>query len=289
MKKTDLSAALLCCVLWGILPVYWNLLSDVDSLLILCCRIIFSLILMTLLLACLGRFRLFGETLRDKRLMKHLIPAGVLITLNWGIYIAAVNAGHVLDCSLGYYMQPLAVFFFGAVVFREKCSKMQLAALCFAVIGVLVSVIAYGSFPYISLGLALSFSLYGTIKKKAHAEPISSICVETLVITPFAIAFALIFKSDGIAHLTLGNFLLLIGSGLVTGIPMVLYARSVNNLPFTVVGFLQYISPTIGLFYGLAVGEEMTKSRLISFIFIIIGLIVFSIDMVKRSKKQIEA
>ncbi|MBR5381986.1 MAG: EamA family transporter RarD [Oscillospiraceae bacterium] len=286
MKKTDLAGAVFCCVLWGVLPIYWNLLAAVDSLLILCCRIVFSLVLMTILLACLGRFRLFGETLRSGRLMKFLVPASLLITLNWGLYIWAVNAGHVLDCSLGYYMQPLAVFLFGVLLFKERCSRLQIAALALAAVGVLVSVVAFGSFPYIALGLAVSFALYGTMKKTAHADPIASICVETLLITPFAVAFALIFKGDGLARLTFGQVLLLIGTGLATGIPMVLYSRSVNNLPFIVVGFLQYISPTIGLVYGLLRGEEMTKARLASFIFILIGLIVFSVDMVKKTRAE---
>jgi len=285
MNKKSIATALVCYVVWGILAAYWNLLSGIDSMFILCCRIVFSLVLMLLLLIFTKRMHVLKATLRDKSTMKYLIPAGIIITFNWGLYIWAVNAGHVIDSSLGYYMNPLMVFALGVLMFKEKCSKVQLAAVGLAVIGVLVSVIAYGSFPYISIGLAVSFGLYGMMKKKAHADPVASICAETLIVTPFAIAFALIFKSDSIPGLRLVDVLLLIGAGAVTAGPLVLYSKCVNDIPFIVIGFFQYVAPTIGLIYGLTIGETLSPSLVVSFVFIWLGLVVFSVAMVKDAKK----
>ncbi len=287
MNRKYLLTALTCYLLWGILPAYWNLLSHVDSFFILCCRIVFSLVLITLLLRVSGRMHAFWETLRSKAALRYLIPAGFIVTVNWGTYIWAVNAGHVIDCSLGYYMNPLMVFTLGVLIFREKCTKLQLVAVAFAVIGVIISVIAYGSFPYIAIILAVTFGVYGTLKKMAHTDPLASIGVETLVVAPFAVAFALVFRSESIGAISAVDILLLIGAGAATAAPLVLYSSCVNNIPFVVLGFLQYIAPTIMLIYGFMKGETMSSSRIISFIFIGLGLAVFSLAMVleKRGNK----
>ena len=286
MDKKNLATALTCYILWGILPAYWNLLSDVDSLLILCCRIVFSMVLMIALLGVSGRMHVFWDAIKNRSQVRYLIPAGIIVTANWGTFIWAVNAGHVLDCSLGYYMNPLIVFALGVILFREKCTKLQLVAVAFAVIGVLISVMAYGSFPYIAVVLAVTFGVYGTLKKMAHADPVAGIVVETLVVTPFAVAAALIFKSESIGSLGAVSILLLVGGGVATAIPMVLYSTCVNKIPFIVLGFLQYISPTIALVYGLMIGETLSQSQLISFIFIGIGLVAFSAAMIVEYREK---
>jgi len=216
--------------------------------------------------------------------MRYLVPSAVLITFNWGLYIWAVNSEHILDSSLGYYMNPLIAFLLGVIMFREKYTKLQLVAVAFAFIGVLISVVAYGSFPYISLGLALSFALYGALKKKAHADPVSGIAVETLIILPFTIIFALIFLTDSIKSAGIADLMLLIGGGAVTAIPLILYSSAVNDIPFIIIGFLQYVSPSIALIYGLISGERLSTSQIVSFIFIGLGLVVFSIALVRQSK-----
>lgn len=285
IKKSSMALAAGTYVLWGSLPIYWNLLVGVDSLFILCCRITFSLVFVIALLAALKRMQSFRDLLSNKKALLLLAPASLFITYNWGLYIWAVNAGYIIDCSIGYFMNPLVVFVLGVIMFKEKCSKLQVVSVAFAVVGVLISVIAYGKFPIISITLAVSFSLYGVCKKKAKVDPIASIAVETMFITPFMIAFALIFKSDVFRTLDISDILLLIGAGVVTATPLVLYSRIVNDIPFMMVGFFQYISPAIQMVYGLLRGEAASPSQMVSFAFILVGLIVFSFDTIRKSKE----
>jgi len=272
--------------MWGILPAYWNLLAGVNPLLILCCRIIFSFVFTIGILIISKRMQILKEIIKNKSAMLHLTASAVLITCNWGLYIWAVNAGRILDSSLGYYMNPLMVFVLGVIVFREKYTRLQLAAVALAVVGVLISVFAYGSFPYISIGLALSFGLYGLVKKKARTDPVASIAIENLIITPFALAFSLIFMMDSVVAVSISEMLLLIGGGVVTAIPLVLYSRSVNNIPFLTIGFLQYISPSLALVYGMMRGEMPSVAQTVSFVFIGLGLVVFSAALVGISKVE---
>ena len=282
-NKKSIAITLTCYILWGILPVYWNLLSDIDPLLILCCRILFSFAFMIAVLLISGRFQTFRETITNKKIMFFLAPAAVLISSNWGLYIWAVNNGRVLDSSLGYYMNPLISFLLGVVIFKEKFTKLQIVAVGLAFTGVLISLIAFGSFPFVSIFLALSFAIYGVLKKKARANPAASIAVESLILTPFAIAFSVMFMADSIAEANFIHFLLLVGGGALTAIPLFLYARAVNDIPFLIVGFFQYISPSLTLVYGLIMGETPSVSQIISFIFIGLGLIVFSIALIRLS------
>jgi len=284
INKKGLVICLLCYILWGSLPVYWNLLGGVNPLLVLCCRIVFAFAFTASLLAVSGRLKVLLNTLKDKKAMRYLIPSSLLITFNWGLYIWAVNSERILDASLGYYMNPLMAFLIGILVFREKSTKLQIAAVVLAFTGVVVSLIAYGSVPIVSLGLSLSFALYGLMKKKAGTDPIAGIAVESLIVTPFAIMFAAFFLPDSIRALGTAEVLLLIGGGAVTATPLILYSRAVNDIPYTVVGFLQYLSPSISLAYALLNGETLSASQIVSFTFIGLGLIVFSIALVRKSK-----
>jgi len=260
------------------------LLVGVDPLLILCCRIIFAFVFMICFLKATGRMHVFIDTITNKTTMRYLVPASILISLNWGIFIWAVNNGRVLDSSLGYYMNPLIAFSLGILLFKEKYHKLQLVALGLALTGVVISLIAFGSFPFVAICLAVSFAIYGTLKKKAGADPASSIAVESLIITPFAIIFSAIFMRDIIIAVSFLEALLLIGGGILTAIPLILYARAINDIPFITVGFFQYISPSMALIYGLISGETPTGAQIVSFIFIGLGLLVFSIALVRKSK-----
>ena len=284
LNKKALLSGLLCYVMWGSLPVFWNLLSGVNPLLILCCRIVFSFVFTAALLAVTGRMGTLPAIFKDKAVIRSLIPASILITINWGLYIWAINSGHILDASLGYYMNPLMVFLFGILVFREKSTKLHLIAVALAFTGVLISVIAYGSFPYISVGLSLSFAAYGVFKKKAGSDPVAGIAVESMLVTPFALIFALIFIPGSITSVNMTETLLLICGGALTAAPLVLFARAINDIPFIIVGFFQYLSPTITMIYGLIRGETLSAPQIVSYIFIWLGLIVFSIALVRKDK-----
>ena len=289
MNKKALLSAVICYLIWGIQPAYWNLLDEYNPLFILCSRIIFTFVFTLILTACTGRMKVFLNALRDKSIMRNLIPASVILTFNWGIFIWAVNSGHILDTSIGYFMNPLMVFLFGILLFREKSTKLQLTAVALAFTGVLISVIAYGSFPFVSVSIALSFAAYGVFKKKTGADPVVGITVESMVMAPFALVFALLVIPESFITVTTGGALLLVLSGVATAVPLIMYARAINEIPYIVVGFLQYIGPTISLIYGLTRGETLSASQIISYVFIILGLIVFSIALIRSSKEDAAA
>jgi len=274
-----------CYVMWGLLPAYWNLLEGINPMFILCCRIVFSLVFTVGVLIVSNRVQVLRDTLRNKGAMKYLVPAAIVISCNWGLYIWAVNSGRVLDSSLGYYMNPLTGFLLGVLLFREKYTKLQIIAVVLAFTGVLISLIAYGSFPYVAIGLTLTFATYGVLKKKAHADPVASIAVETLLITPLALVFAFIFMTDSIRGISGVDLLLLIGGGAATAIPLILFSRAVNEVPFIIVCFIQFISPSLTLVYGLISGESISMARLVSFVFIGLGLTVFSVALVKKNRE----
>jgi chloramphenicol-sensitive protein RarD len=231
-----------------------------------------------------GRMQVFKDTITNKTTMRCLVPAACFITINWGLFIWAVNSGRVLDSSLGYYMNPLIAFLLGILVFKEKYIKLQLVAVGLAFTGVLISLIAFGSFPIIAICLSLSFAVYGILKKKSQADPAAGIAVESMIVTPFALVFSMLFMKDSIFALNLPYTLLLVGGGALTAIPLVLYARAINDIPFIIVGFFQYISPSIALAYGLITGETPSGAQIVSFIFIGLGLIVFSIALLRKTK-----
>ena len=260
-------------------------MSNINALLILCGRIVFAFAFMFVVLLVKGRFQMFIETLKNRDTMRYLVPAALLISFNWGLYIWAVNSGRILDASLGYYINPLIVFLLGVLLFREKFTKLQLIAVALAFAGVLLALVAFGSFPIVSLSLALTFSVYGVLKKKARCDQIISIAVESLILTPFALAFSFVFMSDHVASVSALNFILLVGGGALTALPLIMYARAVNNITFLIVGFFQYISPSLSLIYGLISGETPSASQLVSFAFIGLGLFLFSIAVLRVSKK----
>ena len=287
--KKSLLMVLAGYVIWGVLPLYWHTLSGIDPIVILCCRIVMSAVCTTLLLLVTGRLSELWAVMRNKQLMKFLIPAALTVTVNWGVYIWAVSAGHVTDSSLGYYMNPLVVFLFGTLIFKERCGKMELFALLFAAAGVLLSTLQYGAFPYIAIALAVSFALYGMFKKFAHVDGTVSIAVETVVLFPAALLFLILSPGTqaAIETATPLQYIFLVLAGIVTAAPLIMYTQGVNGLPFITMGFLQYVCPTLMLILGvLIMGEPFTVAQGVSFAFIWAGLILFSIGMIKREKKQ---
>jgi len=287
-RNVGLLSTLACYILWGLLPLYWHILEDLDSVFILCNRIVWSAVFTIAILLITKKFSEVKAVFRDKKKMRFMIPAAITITINWGVYIWAVNAGHLLDSSLGYYMNPLVVFAIGIALFHETSSVLDWVSLALATVGVLIATIAYGAFPWIAIVLALSFGLYGTFKKLAGVGGITSIAVETIMITPFALVFLLFSpaSSASIAQLTPLTTTLLLLTGIVTASPLILFTYGVNRLPLSTVGFLQYSSPTLQMLIGVLVFHEvLTQDRIIAFAFIAAALVLYTIGMVQRAKK----
>ena len=288
-RNIGLLSTLACYILWGLLPLYWHVLEHLNPVFILANRIVWSAAFTVSLLLIRKQFGEVKEVFRDKRKMRFMIPAAISITVNWGVYIWAVNSGHLLDSSLGYYMNPLVVFAIGMALFHEKCGAFEWIALGLATIGVLIATIAYGAFPWIAIVLALSFSLYGMFKKLAGVGGLVSIAVETLILGPFALAFLFFAPAShaSVQQLTPITAVLLLLSGIVTASPLILFTFGVNRLPLSTVGFLQYVSPTLQMFIGVLVFHEiLTQDRIIAFLFIGAALVLYTLGMIQRSRRE---
>ena len=291
MRGKSLASLLLCYIIWGMQPLYWDLLEGFNSMFILCCRIVMCMAFTWIFLACTGKTRELLAAFRNPQLMKYLAPAALFLCFDWALFNWSVANGHVLDVALGYYMNPMVIFITGITLFREKGSVLEFAAVAVACAGVIISAIGYGSFPLVSVLCAISWPAYATVKKAAHADPMISMSVESTLLAPFALIASIVFfpGTGGWADITLANTPLLILTGVITAAPIILYTVGVNGMPFKVVGILQYLSSTISFICGfLFMGEEVTRSKLVMFGFIIAGLILFTIGSFRRQKEQAE-
>ena len=269
----------LAYALWGVLPLYWKQLTAVDSVQILAHRILWSAVFSVLLLAA-GR-KLSGLTVvvRSRKRLISAVLAGLLVTVNWGVYIWAVNSSHIIESSLGYYLSPLFVVLTGAIFLKEKIDKGLLISLAIALVGVVVLTFDYGRIPWIALALALSWTLYSLVKKKAALEPLPGFAVETLSVTPLAVAYLLWRHATGQgAFLVAGPGItaLLVVAGPVTALPLLAYAAGITRIPLSRIGPLQYVSPTLQLAIGVLVfSEPFGGTQAVAFGFIAIALVVF--------------
>ena len=293
-KTTGVIYAVTAYILWGILPVYWKFISSVSSIEILSNRIVWAFVFTILIIIVTKQWSELKLIAKDKKQMFYIFIASILIAINWGLYIWAVNSDKIVDASLGYYINPLLAVALGVIIFKEKISYWTGAALTIASIGVIVKTVQYGKIPWISLGLAISFGLYGAIKKSVKANSIVGLTLETAMLTPVAAAYIVSRHVSGLgAFKTEGTLviLLLIGAGVVTAIPLLLFASSARRLPLSLIGFTQYISPTISLIIGVFVyNEGFTTVDMIAFCFIWAALIVYSFSQISlvKSPKNIE-
>ncbi|HBE80294.1 MAG TPA: EamA family transporter RarD [Firmicutes bacterium] len=270
---------------WGILPIYWKMLKQVTPLEILAHRFIWSLVFVVLILTISRRWsELKSLVLQPKKLLLAAL-CSVLVCANWGVYIWAVNSNHILDASLGYYINPLLSVCLGMLILRERLNFWQLVALLIAVTGVLFFTIVYGKIPWIALSLALTFGLYGLFKKMANIGAMTGLAIETTIMTPVALGYLFWLQRRGLA--AFGNSplwvtLLLVGAGVVTAVPMVWFARATQLVPLSVVGFTQYLTPTMTLILGVFLYQEpFTSVQFVGFSAIWLALALFSCSQLK--------
>lgn len=288
--KAGILSGILTYTLWGFIPLFFKLLSDVLPMEILSQRIIWASVFMLIAVVLSKKWQSFVRIITDlfrhpKKLLMMLLVS-LLISTNWFTFIWAINNNHILQTSLGYYINPIISILLGVIFLKEKLARAQVIAVVLAFIGVMVMTLSLGAFPYISLTLALSFGFYGLLKKKMDYAVIEGLAVETLFVTPFAlIAWFYFINSDQsfvTNHATLGMWALVISSGIVTAVPLLLFAFTARNIPLSMMGFMQYIGPTISLLLGVLVYHEaFTVTHAISFSLIWLGLIVFSVATVK--------
>ncbi|MDR0402776.1 MAG: EamA family transporter RarD [Treponema sp.] len=281
--------AVFAYALWGILPVYWHILDFAGPLQILGCRINFALGFTALVLGITGN-RTWLRLITGKETRFYTIGAGLVISFNWGLYIWAVNTGHTIDASLGYYINPLVAIFLGLVFLKEKLSVLQWSAFGMAFVGVILLAFFSGIFPWIALLLAASFGLYGLFKKKNGGGALESLGAETLAAFPIGLALLLFPPSEFSKALSFSPFqwVLLASAGIVTAIPLLTFARGAKLLPLSTVGFLQFINPTILFFLGIfAFGESFPLKNLWAFGFIWAAVILYCVSLwTKRNGRE---
>lgn len=285
--KIGIFSATFAYILWGFLPIYWKNVGDISAGAILSHRIIWSFIFMIILLIVTRKWRSFISECQDifqnKKKLWGLILASFVISSNWLIFIWAVNSDHVIQASLGYYINPLLSILLGIIVLKETLNKWEVSSVLLAGVGVLYLTIYYGVFPWVSLLLAFSFAVYGLLKKTVAIPALYGLTLETFIVLPLALIYLWMNPTDSgsltnmwDSSLTAG---LLMGAGVVTAIPLLLFASGAKRLPLSMIGFLQYIAPTLMLTLGVFLYQEaFTSAHLIAFLCIWVALAIYTVS-----------
>nr|WP_217996413.1 EamA family transporter RarD [Sphingobium xenophagum] len=287
--RNGLIAAIFAYGFWGLLPIFFRLLHHVDPIEIVTQRILWSLLLIVTLLAARRTLGPLLVTLRDRRLVLPLAGSALMIAINWLTYVWAVNDGHVVAASLGYFLNPLVNVALGVMVLKEKLRRPQLMAIGVAAVGVAILAAAALTTLWISLTLAFSFAFYGLLRKVTPVAPMTGLGVETLLLTPPAIAYLIWEASHGGVSFgqDAATTALLVTSGAVTTVPLVLFAMAAQRLPMATLGILQYLAPMLQFFCGIMLfGEKLSHGQMLSFGLIWIALILFATDGVRMARRN---
>jgi chloramphenicol-sensitive protein RarD len=264
--------------MWGLFPLYWPLLEPTPAVQILAHRMIWSLFFVTVVLLFRRSWTFVAGLRREPRRLGLLVLAAILVSVNWGIYIWGVNAGHVVETSLGYFINPLLSIALGVLVLRERLRATQWVAVAVAAAAVVVITVDLGRLPWIALSLAFSFGGYGLVKKVVAIPAVESLAVETAVMAPFALIFLVAVEIRGtgtFGHVALGTNVLLVTAGVVTAIPLLCFAAAARRVPLTVMGLLQYITPVLQFMVGVFIRHEpLPTSELIGFCLVWVALLV---------------
>jgi chloramphenicol-sensitive protein RarD len=287
--RSGVIAGMSAYLLWGFLTVYWKALQDFSAVELIGYRIMSSVVLLVVLLAALHRLRPLVTALRDRRLLGRVSLAAVLLTANWTSYVWAVLHGNVIETALGYFMAPLGTMLIGVVVLKERLRTRQKIAVGFAVTAVAVLTIGYGRVPWIALVLAGTWSVYGLLKKQVPLQPYESLAAETLVLLVPAVGLVVwgAGQTEGVpGSADAFHWVLILLSGVVTTVPLVLFAHAAQRVPFTMLGPMQYVVPTINFLLGWLVYDEvLDATRVIGFAFVWVALVIISVDTVSHTRK----
>lgn len=289
-QTTGLIYAIFCYLCWGLFPLYFLLTAPASPLEIVAERVVFSLVFCLLLLLLTGQLRSLGLYLKDRRQLGLSLLASLLIFVNWLLYVLATTQSMVMEASLGYYINPIVSVALGVVFLGERLRRLQWVGVALAGLAVLVMIFFYGTVPWLGLGLAFSFGFYGLVKKSIGPVPaLLSLTIETLLLTPlaalllsyFAVSGQLTLVSEGASH-----FFLLAASGVVTAIPLLLFAGAAARVPLSLLGIVQYIGPTVQFFLALWVTQEqLSAGRWAGFILVWLAAFFFILDALRASSR----
>jgi chloramphenicol-sensitive protein RarD len=280
---------LLCMVIWGFLPIYWKALIPINSWVIIVYRVL--MVFVTALLIALRNHtwsEIWAPLREDKKTVRTLFIAGLIITVNWSTYIWAVNAGYIIQTSVGYYIEPLAVCLIGIILFHEKVTKYKVIAMVFAAVAVVTIIAHFGQVPGIALGLAATFSVYAAIKRSVTIDPVLSMIYETMWLAPFAFILAVYLEVTGKGAIAVAapyQYVLLLICGIFTAGPLILFAAGAQRTSMFILGLVEYVSPTLQLILGIFLYHESTDMvQMIAFCIIWIGLVFFTYGELKDSR-----
>lgn len=277
-------------LLWGVLPIYWKQLHKVDAMEILANRFIWSLLFVFILIVATGKWKEFLQETKavfsTTKTSINMILAAIMIALNWGIFIWAVEDGRIIETSMGYYINPLMNVSLGMVFLKERLNKLEWIAVILATMGIAYMVLQLGYLPWVSIAVPLTFAIYGLLKKKIMVSPFTSVLLETVLISPLAIAFLFkLWLNGNNAVQVQDNITLyyLLGAGVVTATPLLLFTGCAKRLPLSMVGFLQYLAPSISLLIGVFIyGEAFTNTHVVTFGCIWTGLSFFIVSQLRK-------
>ncbi len=288
-RRIGTLAGVAAYTLWGLFPLVFHQLRSVGAVEVLMHRVIWSFVVVMVLLRLRGDRRWYEEVRQRPNGLSRLTAAGLLIATNWLVYIWAVNHDHVLEAALGYYINPLITVALGVVVLGEQLRRMQLVALGFAATAVLVLTVAFGRVPWIALVLACTFAAYGYLKKAVSVRATAALAVETAVLLPAALVGMAVLLARGGAAIGQGSGgrdALLVSLGVVTAVPLLLFGTAASRIPLSLLGLLQYLTPTMQLIFGVAVfHEDLPPERLVGFVLVWIALILLGVDAVRHARR----
>jgi chloramphenicol-sensitive protein RarD len=291
--RTALAAGVLCYTFWGVMPLYFRLLGGMGlgAWEMIGNRLAWSAPTALILVLAAGQGRQVLAVLRQPRTLGLLAISAMAIMTNWSLYVIAVDAGHIIEASLGYYINPLMIMAVGAIFFRERLTTLGKVAIGLTVVGVLVQALALGHPPFLALTLACSFTIYGVVRKQVKADAQTGLFIECAYLAPMGVAYLIWLQHMGKGHLLAspGTFALLIALGPGTAFPLALFAWVARRLPLTAVGFLQFISPTIGFIIGICMGEPLSWLGIVSFGFIWAGVAVYALGAWRATRRVVQA
>ena len=269
-------------VMWGFFPIYWKLLEDVPALQVIGHRVGWSFILLIAVILLTKQWKEFRGAALDPKVIGIYAIAGVLLSVNWLIYVWGVNSGFIVETSLGYFINPLISVLLGVLFLHERLRSMQWIPVGLAAVGVIYLTLTYGRLPWIALSLAISFGVYGLVKKLAPLGSLYGLTLETALVFPIAIFYLLFVQMTGTGvflHHGAPTDILLVGTGIVTSIPLLMFASAARQIPLTMIGVLQYIAPTLQFLIGIFLYHEpFDQSRLIGFSLVWLALIIFWVE-----------
>jgi chloramphenicol-sensitive protein RarD len=288
MKHKGILYGVIAYTLWGLLPIYWKALKGVPPIEILSHRMVWSFFFMLAILAVTRRWNWIRPVLRQPKVMITFLVTAVLLAINWFVYIWAVNSGFIVDAALGYFINPLVNVLLGYLFLKERLRTGQKVAILLALGGVLYLTYTYGSLPWIALTLAFTFGTYGLLRKTAVLDSVQGLSMEMGCMFLFALGLLIYFEGQGsgsFAHSPTTTNLLLIGTGVITAVPLLLFAASARRVTMATLGILQYLAPTLQFLLGvLLYGEAFSRSQLFGYSFIWLALIVYTVESLRYNR-----